>query len=151
MDAHCRTSNPDIFAVGDCSEQAHSLYGAGLRFESVQNAIDQVKCAAAAIAGKPPPPVGVPWFWSDQYQHRIQVAGLAQDHDQAVLRIAPDRAVGSASQSVWYLRKRRVGAVEALDAPQDFMVGRTLIRHGAEVTAGQLADSAVPLQAGATN
>ncbi|MDB5916468.1 MAG: hypothetical protein JWR40_702 [Massilia sp.] len=151
VDAHCRTSDPDIFAVGDCSEQAHSLYGAGLRFESVQNAIDQAKCAAAAIAGKPPPPVGVPWFWSDQYQHRIQVAGLAQDHDQAVLRVAPDRAVGSVSQSVWYLRKRRVVAVEALDAPQDFMVGRTLIRHGTEVTAGQLADSAVPLQAGAKN
>jgi 3-phenylpropionate/trans-cinnamate dioxygenase ferredoxin reductase subunit len=150
VDADCRTSDSAIFAIGDCTEQAHPLYGAGLRLESVQNAIDQAKCAAAAIAGKPAPPVGVPWFWSDQYQHRLQVAGLAHGHDQSVVRIAHDRAAGSVSQSVWYLRKQRVIAVEALDAPQDFMVGRTLIRHGTAVTAARLADAALPLQAEAT-
>jgi 3-phenylpropionate/trans-cinnamate dioxygenase ferredoxin reductase subunit len=150
VDADCRTSDSAIFAIGDCTEQAHPLYGAGLRLESVQNAIDQAKCAAAAIAGKPAPPVGVPWFWSDQYQHRLQVAGLAHGHDQSVVRIAHDRAAGSVSQSVWYLRQQRVIAVEALDAPQDFMVGRTLIRHGTAVTAARLADAALPLQAEAT-
>jgi 3-phenylpropionate/trans-cinnamate dioxygenase ferredoxin reductase subunit len=140
VDAACRTSDPAIFAIGDCTERDHPLYGPGFRLESVQNAIDQGKCAAAAIAGKPQPPAGVPWFWSDQYEHRIQVAGLPAHHDRCVVRKAAGAA--SVSLSVWYLRGGKVIAVETLDAPRDFMAGRNLIKSGAEVDAERLADPA---------
>jgi 3-phenylpropionate/trans-cinnamate dioxygenase ferredoxin reductase subunit len=146
IDESCRTSDPLVFAIGDCTEQAHPIYGAGFRLESVQNALDQAKSAAAAISGKPQPPVSVPWFWSDQYEHRLQVAGLAQNHDESVVRIAPDREAGSVSQSIWYLRDRKVVAVEALDAPKDFMAGRTLIKNGTEVQAERVADASVALK-----
>ncbi|MES2536178.1 MAG: FAD-dependent oxidoreductase [Pseudomonadota bacterium] len=147
IDAVCRTSDPAIFAIGDCTEQTHPVYGPGFRLESVQNAIEQGKCAAATIAGKPQPPAGVPWFWSDQYEHRIQVAGLSADHDQFIVRKPQADGGESVSQSVWYLRDRKVIAVEGLDAPKDFMAGRTLIKSGAEVNPDSLADPAIAPQA----
>jgi 3-phenylpropionate/trans-cinnamate dioxygenase ferredoxin reductase subunit len=141
VDEQGRTSASGVFAIGDCTE---SRDGARPRLESVQGAIDQAKAAAAAIAGRAPPPPAVPWFWSDQYTHRLQVAGLPQGHDAVVLRQgAGERAV---AQSVWYLRGDRVLCVEALDAAGDFMAGRALIRTGTPVNPAQLADPLFPLQ-----
>ncbi|MCI2811241.1 NAD(P)/FAD-dependent oxidoreductase [Eoetvoesiella caeni] len=140
VDASCRTSDPAVFAIGDCSEQNHPIYGPGFRLESVQNAVDQAKCAAAAIVGGPQPPPSVPWFWSDQYGHRVQVAGLPRHHDVCVIReqTANEGALTNAG-SVWYLKDRKVVSVETLDAPKDFMVGRSYIKNNTEVDAERLA------------
>ncbi len=143
VNERAQTSDPSIYAIGDCSEQVHPLYGAGLRLESVANAIDQAKIAASGIAGKPLPAVAVPWFWSDQYEHRLQVAGLPLGCDQSVVRKADDQS--DSAMSVWHLRQGRVMAVEALNAPADFMLGRNHIRSGSVLDAVELADAATPL------
>ncbi|MBB3177985.1 FAD-dependent oxidoreductase [Variovorax sp. Sphag1AA] len=132
VDDQGRTSAPGVLAIGDCTEARD---GGRPRLESVQGAIDQAKVAAAALAGRPVPSPTVPWFWSDQYSHRLQVAGIARDHDTEVLR-----RHGPKKQSVWYLRAGRVIAVEAFDAAEDFMAARMLIRSGAQLQMDQLAD-----------
>lgn len=146
VDAQGRTSDPHIFAIGDCTEQTHGLYGPGLRLESVQNAMDQAKSAAAELAGRSSLAATVPWFWSDQYEHRLQVAGLPIGHDAIVVRKPAQCVPGTATQSVWYLCQGRVLCVEALDAPEDFMVGRTIIRDAAVLNTALLADASQPLQ-----
>jgi len=138
VDARCATSDPRIFAIGDCSEQDHPIYGPGFCLESVQNAIDQAKCAAAAIVGGPQPPSTVPWFWSDQYGHRIQVAGIAADYDEQIVREGKNENAPFCSRAVWYLRQGRVIAIETLDAPEEFMRGRSYIKNQTLVSAETL-------------
>lgn len=147
VDANCRTSDPEIFAIGDCTEQTQSPYGTDLRLESVQNAIDQAKCAAAALAGKPTPTAAVPWFWSDQYGHRIQVAGVFVPTDEVVVRRPSAASPKSIHQSVWYLRGDRVVAVETIDAPEEFMIAKVLIKNANQMTSKRLADTSIPVQA----
>ncbi len=147
VDASCQTSDTEIFAIGDCTEQTQSPYGADLRLESVQNAIDQAKCAAAALAGKPAPANAVPWFWSDQYGHRIQVAGVFLPSDEVLVRPCVSQDGASLRQSVWYLRGNRVAAVETIDAPEEFMVAKILIKNASKVAPERLADASFPVQA----
>ena len=147
VDANCQTSDPEIFAIGDCTEQTQSPYGVDLRLESVQNAIDQAKCAAAALAEKPAPASAVPWFWSDQYGHRIQVAGVFLPSDEVLLRPCVSQDGASLRQSVWYLRGNRVAAVETIDAPEEFMVAKMLIKNASKVVPERLADTSLPVQA----
>lgn len=120
IDANCRTSDPDVFAIGDCTEQALRPDAPPSRLESVQNATDQAKCAAAALAGKPLPPVPVPWFWSDQFGLRIQVAGQAAPGDESVLRARDETPF---AQAVWYLRDERVVAVDSKAAGINWKTG----------------------------
>lgn len=143
VDASCRTSDPSIYAIGDCAEQHVAGEAAPMRLESVQNAIDQAKCAAAALSGKPLPPATVPWFWSDQFDCRIHVAGRPLAGDLPVVRAYPDKPF---AQAVWYLRDERVVAVEAVDATEDFMAARQLIRSGQRVNPALLADISVTLR-----
>ncbi len=147
VDASCQTSDPEIFAIGDCTEQTQSPYGINLRLESVQNAIDQAKCAAAVLAGKPAPASPVPWFWSDQYDHRIQVAGVFLPSDEVLVRPCVSKDGASLRQSVWYLRGNRVAAVETIDAPEEFMVAKMLIKNASKVAPERLADTSLPVQA----
>lgn len=142
-DASCRTSDAHIHAIGDCAEPRADGTTPALRLESVQNAVDQAKCLAAVLCGKPAPAATTPWFWSDQYGHRIQVAGRAAPGDDRIVRgvTGQDRA-----QAVWYLRERRVVCVETLDAPQDFMVGRQLIRSAQAIDAGLLQHRMLPIK-----
>lgn len=147
VDASCQTSDPGIFAIGDCTEQTQSPYGVNLRLESVQNAIDQAKCAAAALAGKPAPASAVPWFWSDQYGHRIQVAGVFLSSDEVLVRPCISQDGACLRQSVWYLRGNRVAAVETIDAPEEFMVAKMLIKNASKVAPERLADTSLPVQA----
>ena len=86
VDAQCRTDDPAIYAIGDCTSQHHDLVGRRLRLESVHNALEQARIAAAAICGRKPPAMQVPWFWTDQYDVKMQMAGLSAGHDQAVVR-----------------------------------------------------------------
>src|SRR3546814_1058114 len=81
-----QTSDPDIYALGDCARAKNAFYGRSMRLESVPNAIEQARVAAAAIIGKPIPYSAVPWFWSDQYDLKLQMVGLSQGFDQLIIR-----------------------------------------------------------------
>ncbi|MBL6081281.1 FAD-dependent oxidoreductase [Belnapia sp. T18] len=143
VDLAARTSDPLIHAIGDCTRRPLPLYGREARLESVPNAIEQAKQAAADICGRPPPVPEVPWFWSDQYDLRLQIAGLAFDPAEAVVRGEPE----SGSFAVFHLAAdHRVLAVEAVNAPADFMAGRILVSKQRQVAPQLLHDAALPLK-----
>lgn len=139
VDEFGTTSDPDVFAAGDCTNHL-SFHGARVRLESVQNAIDQAKHAALAMLGKLVPYREVPWFWSDQYDIKLQIAGLVQPGDVAVVRGKPS----SHKFSVFHLRDGIVAAVEAVNAAPDYIVGRRLIAARARVVPERIADTGVP-------
>jgi 3-phenylpropionate/trans-cinnamate dioxygenase ferredoxin reductase subunit len=141
VDKTCATSDPTIFAAGDCTWH-EGRDGRSLRLESVQNAIDQAKHAAAAMAGKPKPYSEVPWFWSDQYDLKLQIAGLARAGDQIVLRGDP----AARKFAAFHLRDGVVAAVESINTPAEYLVGRKLIAEGARVAPERLADTSIPMK-----
>ncbi|MGQ0741654.1 MAG: NAD(P)/FAD-dependent oxidoreductase [Alphaproteobacteria bacterium] len=140
VDEFARTADPDIFAAGDCTNQPQS--GMRVRLESVQNAVDQAKVAAAGLAGKPQVYTEVPWFWSDQYELKLQIAGLARPGDVTVLRGEP----ASGKFAVFHVRDDKVAAVEAVNATQDYIVGRKLIASGKPISAERLGDTKVAIK-----
>lgn len=143
VDAFCRTSLPDVYAVGDCAAHENSFAGGlRLRVESVQNAHDQAATAAKAIVGRPEPYQAVPWFWSNQYDLRLQTVGLSVGHDSTVVRGRPEER----SFSVIYLREGRVVALDCVNATKDYVQGRKLVLERRVVRAELLADTAVPLK-----
>jgi 3-phenylpropionate/trans-cinnamate dioxygenase ferredoxin reductase subunit len=143
VDDHAQTSDPAIYAIGDCCNLPCAYAPGGrVRLESVQNAIDQAKHAAAAICGKPKPYNEVPWFWSDQYDLKLQIAGLAASGDVTVLRGDP----ASRSFAAFHLRNGAIAAVEAVNAAPEYMMGRRLIAARAKVAPERLADKAVPMK-----
>jgi 3-phenylpropionate/trans-cinnamate dioxygenase ferredoxin reductase subunit len=141
VDKHCVTSDPAIFAAGDCTRH-HGRDGNLIRLECVQNAIDQAKHAALAMAGKPVPYGEVPWFWSDQYDLKLQIAGLAHPEDKMVMRGDP----AARKFAVFHLRDGKLAAVEAVNAAPEYIVGRKLIHDGASVAPERLADTAIPMK-----
>lgn len=144
IDEHCRTSLSDVFAIGDCA--AHpNIYAAGarVRVESVQNANDQATTVAKVLTGMPEPYNMVPWFWSNQYDLRLQTVGLSTGHDEAVLRGSPK----ARSFSVVYLKDKAVIALDAVNATRDFVQAKALILAAAEIPPATLADVQVPLKA----
>ena len=138
---NCATADPAIFAAGDCTWHV-GREGIPLRLESVQNAIDQAKHAAYAMVGRPHPYREVPWFWSDQYDLKLQIAGLARDGDRIVVRGDP----AARKFAVFHLREGAVAAVEAVNAPPEYLVGRKLIADGARIAPERLADTAIPMK-----
>jgi 3-phenylpropionate/trans-cinnamate dioxygenase ferredoxin reductase component len=143
VDAFCRTSLPDVYAVGDCAAHQNNFAGGRrLRLESVQNAHDQAATAARAIVGRPEPYEALPWFWSNQYDLRLQTVGLSVGHDSTVVRGRPE----DRSFSVIYLREGRVVALDCVNATKDYVQGRKLILEGKKVAADRLGDSSVPLK-----
>jgi 3-phenylpropionate/trans-cinnamate dioxygenase ferredoxin reductase component len=141
VDKTCTTEDPAIFAAGDCTRH-HGRNGDLIRLESVQNAIDQAKHAALAMVGKPTPYGEVPWFWSDQYDLKLQIAGLAKPGDQTVLRGDP----GLRKFAVFHLRGGAVAAVEAVNAAPEYLIGRKLIADAATVAPERLADLTIPMK-----
>ena len=138
VDDHCRTSLPHIYAVGDCAlHENRWAGGARLRLESVQNANDQATTAARHIAGQPQPYAAVPWFWSNQYDLRLQSVGLWLGYDQTVLR--GDPATGSFS--LLYLLAGKLIALDCVNATRDYAQGRKLVEQGARIPAEALADT----------
>jgi len=130
VDEQCRTSSPDILAAGDCARFRHPLYLRSVRLESIQNAIEQGKHAAGTLLGDNAPYRAVPWFWSDQYDAKLQIAGLANGHDLEVIR--GDEQGGPFS--VFCYAKRRLIAVESINAPGDHMTARRLLQSGISPT-----------------
>lgn len=143
VDAQALTSDPSIFAIGDVTRRPMPLYDGRMhRLESVPNALEQAKQAAAAIVGRAPPAPEVPWFWSDQYDLKLQIAGAPFDGDRIVMRGDMD----AARFSLCHLRGDRLLCVEACNAPADFMAGKLLIGRGARVDLDRLADADQPLK-----
>jgi len=139
----CHTSLEKIYAIGDCAAHANPYAnGAVIRLESVQNANDMANTVAKAICGDPQPYVAMPWFWSNQYDLKLQTAGLSLDHDTTVLRGDP----ATRSFSVIYLRDGVVIAVDAVNSTKDYVGGGKLVKARAEVTPEQLMDTEVPLK-----
>lgn len=136
VDAQGRTSDPRVFAAGDCTRFPSALYKRTLRLESVQNAIDQAKIVGATIAGADAQYNPIPWFWSDQYDIKLQIAGLSFGHTQSVVRGDPR----ARSFSVFYLNSRRLIAVDSLNRPRDHMLARRFIGTVAAVDPEQVAD-----------
>jgi 3-phenylpropionate/trans-cinnamate dioxygenase ferredoxin reductase subunit len=123
VDVHARTSAPDVYAIGDCTRFPSHRYDRKIRLESVQNAIDQAKAAAAAIVGKPAPYDPVPWFWSDQYEIKLQIAGLLDGYDQVDIVGDPATAKFSAE----YRKSGRLIAVDAINDGRAHMLARRRI------------------------
>ncbi|MBS0294886.1 MAG: FAD-dependent oxidoreductase [Proteobacteria bacterium] len=143
VDEACRTADEAIWAIGDCARRPIGLYGQSLRLESVPNALESAKRAASAIAGRPLPAPEVPWFWSDQYELKLQIAGVGLSPDRIVTRGDP----ASAAFAVFQLKDGAIQAVEAVNAPAEFMGGRQMIARGVLVDADRLADDSVPMKA----
>jgi 3-phenylpropionate/trans-cinnamate dioxygenase ferredoxin reductase subunit len=147
VDAQCRTSLPDVFAVGDCALHTNIFAdGAPVRLESVQNANDQAAVAAKTILGGSEPYQAAPWFWSNQYDLKLQTVGLSLGHDEVVLRGDP----AERSFSVIYLKQKRVVALDCVNAARDYVQGKALVTAGAVVPAKALADTNRPLKELAT-
>ncbi len=142
VDERCRTADENIYAVGDCTFHPNALLGRSLRLESVHNALEQAKTAAANLCGVDIHYEQIPWFWSDQYDVKLQIAGLSQGYDQVVMRGDPE----SGSFSCLYLREGRLIAVDAINRPKDFIQSKALIAAGAQIPPDQLADIAVDLK-----
>jgi 3-phenylpropionate/trans-cinnamate dioxygenase ferredoxin reductase subunit len=142
VDNRCQTSDADIFAVGDCTSHPNSIYGRRLRLESVHNALEQAKTAAANICGKDAAYAQVPWFWSDQYDLKLQIAGISDGYDDVVIRGDPQ----SASFSCLYLRAGRLVACDAINAPRDFVQSKALIAERMTIDPRRLGDSGTQLK-----
>lgn len=145
VDEYCRTSAANIFAIGDCAahRNAHSALDGPIRLESVQNANDQARVVADSLTGKPQPYTALPWFWSDQYDLKLQTVGLSAGHDQAVVRGDP----ANRSFSVVYLQQGRVLAVDSVNLARDFVQAKALVQARAVVDAEALADVSISLRA----
>lgn len=143
VDALCRTSLPDIYAIGDCAAHANTFAdGAVIRLESVQNANDQGSTVAKHIVGMEEPYKALPWFWSNQYDLKLQTAGLSTGHDAAILRGDP----ATRSFSVVYTKGGRVIAIDCVNATKDYVQGRNLVTAGVVASADDLADTDKPLK-----
>jgi 3-phenylpropionate/trans-cinnamate dioxygenase ferredoxin reductase subunit len=138
-----QTSEPSVYAIGDVTSRPLPVYGNGrFRLESVANALEQARQAVHAILDLPPPPIEVPWFWSDQYDLKLQIAGLPVDTDGLVIRGSP----GAAKFAVFHLRDDRLMCVEAVNSPAEFMIGKRIIGARSPVAQAVLSDTSVPMK-----
>lgn len=142
VDDTCRTDDPDIYAIGDCTAHPNAIYGRQLRLESVHNALEQAKTAASNLCGDEVRYMQVPWFWSDQYDLKLQIAGLSAGYDEIVIRGDP----ADSSFACFYLRRGKLIAVDAINSPREFMQSKALIAAAAEVEPARLSDPAIALK-----
>jgi 3-phenylpropionate/trans-cinnamate dioxygenase ferredoxin reductase subunit len=139
VDEYCRTSDPSIYAAGDCTNHPSPRFGRRVRLESVDNAFEQAKAAALNLLGRPTAHDRVPWFWSDQFDNKLLIVGLSQDYDTQVLRGDP----ASRSFSVCYLKGRELLAVESVNHSRDYMAARKLIADRASMDPAKLGDPSI--------
>ncbi|WP_135213066.1 NAD(P)/FAD-dependent oxidoreductase [Vitreimonas flagellata] len=142
-DAQCRTSDPNIFAIGDCAARPISFFDNRLcRLESVHNAIEGAKIVAAAITGGKPPALEAPWFWSDQYDLKLQIAGLFNGYDHIVFRgVMTDRAFAA-----FYYQGEKLIAVDAVNKPAEYLGAKMLIQTGRSLPRDVIADETRPMK-----
>ncbi|MDR7155726.1 3-phenylpropionate/trans-cinnamate dioxygenase ferredoxin reductase subunit [Sphingobium xenophagum] len=137
VDDRCRTSDPNIFAAGDCTRHPSVRYGRRIQLESVDNALEQARVAAAGMCGRRVRHAHVPWFWSDQYDLKLQIVGLSDGFDEVIVRGDADKP----GFTVWYLKDKEVISMEAVNSPIDFVQAGRWIGGGAKVDAQILADA----------
>lgn len=137
VDEFARTNDPDIVAAGDCTNHPNALYGQNLRLESVPNALEQPKSAAASICGKEKAYNALPWFWSDQYDLKLKIAGLSQGHDQVVIRGDKNN---SRSFVAFYLKSGKLIAADCVNRPREYLVCKRLIASGSAIDVARLKD-----------
>jgi 3-phenylpropionate/trans-cinnamate dioxygenase ferredoxin reductase subunit len=138
----CQTSDPSVYAVGDCTRHPNAIYDRQLRLESVHNALEQARTAVSNICGKPSHYSEVPWFWSDQYDLKLQIAGLSTDYDDVIIRGNPaDR-----SFACLYFKDSVLIATDAVNSPREFVQSKALIASGTRLDRDQLADTDVQLK-----
>ena len=142
VNEHAQTNDPHIYAVGDCSYHHNPFYNRHVRLESVPNAVEQAKTAASSICGQAIVYDQLPWFWSDQYDLKLQTAGLCEGYDQLVIR--GDQAAHKFS--VFYLQAGHIIAVDAINSPADFMLGKKLILSRVTPSVDELSNPDVPLK-----
>ena len=142
VDECCRTADDAVFAVGDCTFHPNPVVGRSVRLECVQNALEQARTAATVICGEDARYSEVPWFWSDQYDLKLQIAGLSQGYEEAVVRGDPR----SRSFSCAYLRDGRLIALDAINNPRDFLRAKQVIAEGGRVDRARLEDATQPLE-----
>jgi 3-phenylpropionate/trans-cinnamate dioxygenase ferredoxin reductase subunit len=142
VDETARTADPFVYAIGDVTHRPMPLYSRNVRLESVANALEQAKQAAAAIVGRPPAPHEVTWNWSDQYDIKLQLAGMPFDADDTLLRGDP----AAAKFAVFHLKGSVIRAVEAVNAPAEFMAARQLIGSQKPIDRAKLANTAVSMK-----
>jgi 3-phenylpropionate/trans-cinnamate dioxygenase ferredoxin reductase subunit len=142
VDDRCRSSAPDVYAIGDCTLHPNRIYDRDLRLESVHNALEQAKTAANNICGKDSQYDQVPWFWSDQYDLKLQIAGLSQGYDEVVVRGDP----ATRSFACLYLKNGRLIATDAVNAPREFVQSKALIANRTVIDAKRLRDTDTPLK-----
>ncbi|MGK4005050.1 FAD-dependent oxidoreductase [Sorangium sp. So ce1036] len=141
VDERARTSDEAVLAAGDCASQPSAYAGRRIRLESVPNAMEHARVAAATLLGKPAPPPVVPWFWSEQFGMRLQMVGLSTGHDRCVVRGSMEKK----SFSAFYLAGGRLIAADVIGRPADFMASRKLVAARPVIDPAALADEGVPL------
>src|SRR5439155_22187839 len=141
-DAHCRTADEAIWAVGDCASHLNRRYGRHMRLESVDNAFEQGTTVALNLLGTATPHDKLPWFWSDQFDLKLVIVGVSHGYDTVILRGAP----ASRSFSACYLRGGELLAIDTVNAPKDQMAARKLIAARVRPSPDKLADAAIALK-----
>ncbi len=140
VDEHCRTSNEHIFAAGDCTNHPNPILNRRLRLESVPNAMEQGRVAASNMLGGSKSYASMPWFWSDQYEHKLQMVGFSKDSDQSIVR----GDMASKSFTVFYLKDGSIIAADSVNNPKEFMASKQLVGKKASIEA--LADTSIELK-----
>lgn len=143
VNAYCQTTDPDIYAVGDVTWHYNPIYDRHIRLESVPNATEQGKVAALHINGTNKPYSSLPWFWSDQYDLKLQIAGLSTGYDEVIIR--GDIETGR-SFAAFYFENRQFIAVDAINAPRDFMFGKMSLTKGVNLDKAKLQDLDIALK-----
>jgi 3-phenylpropionate/trans-cinnamate dioxygenase ferredoxin reductase subunit len=142
VDELTRTSDPCIVAAGDCTSHPNDFYGRRVRLESVPNAMEQARAAAATLAGKPKPYASVPWFWSDQYGLKLQTVGLSEGYERVLLRGSP----AARSFSAFYMKGEHILAIDIVSRPKELVMSKRLVAERVIVDPARLTDESVPLQ-----
>lgn len=143
VDEFCTTSDQNIVAAGDCTNHYNALYDRRIRLESVPNANEQAKVAAASICGNQKANQSLPWFWSDQYDMKLQIAGLSQGYEQVEIR---GDAVKSRSFAAFYFKESQLICADCVNRPQEFMLAKRIIAQQLEVNQTRLTDDTVPVK-----
>jgi len=143
VDESGRTNDQHIYAIGDCACQFHTHYERELRLESVQNAVDQAKNTAAVICGKEAKKSSIPWFWSDQFDVKLQMVGLSQGYNEVIIRYEKDKID---CLSAWYFLNEELLAVDAVNNAKAYVLGGRFIKGGIKIDKSKLSDEDIELK-----
>ena len=142
VDDQCQSSDADIYAVGDCTVHPNAIYERQLRLESVHNALEQARTAASNLCGKEKHYAEVPWFWSDQYDLKLQIAGVSTGYDEVVIRGNP----ANRAFACMYLKDGKLIATDAVNSPKEFVQSKAIIAAQLPINRGRLADTSIALK-----